>query len=113
MGRSTFSPVNQTTTATAIAKGGRGPTTTECSEEGLRADSAAHLLVVVLREHALKGTTLECAQANTLRLRLFEIGALVTVSVRRVYVRLSSAFRLQLLLLEAIHRMRGSPVGSR
>jgi hypothetical protein len=74
---------------------------------------AAHLLVVLLREHALKGTALERAQANTLRLKLFKIGALVTVSVRRVYVRLSSAFPLQHLLREAIHRMRGSPVGLR
>ena len=70
---------------------------------------AAHLLVVLIREHALKGTALESAQANTLRLKLFKIGALVTASVRRVYVRLSSAFPLQRLLREAIRRMRGSP----
>ena len=70
---------------------------------------AAHLLVVLVREHALKGTALENAQADRLRLRLFKIGALVTVSVRRVYVRLSSAFPLQHLLREAIRRLRGSP----
>ena len=71
---------------------------------------AAHLLVVGLREHALSGTDLEKAQASTLRVKLLKIGALVTVSVRRVYVQLSSAFPLQDLFVAALERLRPVPV---
>ncbi len=49
---------------------------------------AAQLLVVALRRLALAGTDLALSQASPLRVKLFKIGALVTVSVRRVYVRL-------------------------
>jgi len=67
---------------------------------------AAHLLIVSLRRLGLAGTELAKAQASTLRVKLFKIGALVTVSVRRVYVRLSSAFPMQELLADVIARLR-------
>lgn len=70
---------------------------------------AAHLLIVALRRLALAGTELARAQASTLRVKLFKIGALVTVSVRRVYVRLSSAFPMQELLVNAIEKLRAAP----
>jgi len=69
---------------------------------------AAQLLIVGLRRLALKGTELAKAQASTLRLRLLKIGALVTVSVRRVYVRLSSAFPHRHLFRIALKRLRAS-----
>ena len=67
---------------------------------------AAHLLVVVIRREALSGTQLQKAQAPTLRMRLLKIGAVVSVSVRRVYVRLSSAFPLQQLFALILQRLR-------
>lgn len=67
---------------------------------------AAQLLVVTIRKVGLVGTELEKAQAKTLRTKLFKIGALVTVSVRRIYVRLSSAFPRQELLALALSRLR-------
>jgi len=67
---------------------------------------AAHLLVVIIRRYALKGTQLEKAQAPTLQTRLFKIGAVVSVSVRRVYIRLSSAFPLQSLFVLVLQRLR-------
>ena len=67
---------------------------------------AAHLLVVIIRRDALCGTHLEKAQAATLRTRLFKIGAVLRVSVRRVYVRLSSAFPLQQLFALILQRLR-------
>jgi hypothetical protein len=70
---------------------------------------AAHLLIVNLRRLALAGTELAAAQASTLRARLFKIGALVKVSVRRVYVQISSAFPLQELLALALRRLRAPP----
>jgi hypothetical protein len=70
---------------------------------------AAQLLIDGLRRLALQGTELAKAQATTLRVRLFKIGALVQVSVRRVYVRLSSAFPLQDLFGVILKRLRGPP----
>ena len=70
---------------------------------------AAHLLIVVLRQRALRGTSLAKAQAHTIRTRLLKIGALVTVSVRRVYVRLSSAFAQRPVFLEAMAAIRAGP----
>lgn len=67
---------------------------------------AAHLLIVTLRRVALDGTELQKAQAPTLRTRLLKIGALVTVSVRRVYVRLSSAFPLKHLFALVLRRLQ-------
>jgi len=73
---------------------------------------AAHLLIAAVRRLALAGTELAAAQASTLRVRLFKIGALVTVSVRRVYIRLSSAFPMQELLFQALERVRQVPAPS-
>jgi hypothetical protein len=67
---------------------------------------AAHLLVVTIRRYGLSGTVLQRAQAPTLRTRLLKIGAVVSVSVRRVYVRLSSAFPLQQLFGLVLRRLR-------
>jgi hypothetical protein len=52
---------------------------------------------------ALRGTELANATAGTIRQRLLKIGALVTVSTRRVYVRLAPAFALQKLFAQ-VHR---------
>jgi hypothetical protein len=71
---------------------------------------AAHWLVVTVRTVALSGTALESAQAETLRNKLFKIGAVVTVSVRRLYVQLSSAFPRKELLAAALSRLRAPMV---
>lgn len=63
----------------------------------------ALLLFQRLRTLALGGTELAKATAGTIRQRLLKIGALVTVSTRRVYVRLASAFPLQKLFAQ-VHR---------
>ena len=70
---------------------------------------AAHLLVVHLRSMALQGTDLARAQASTLRVRLLKIGALVTVSARRVYVQMSSAYPLKELFNLAMGRLQALP----
>ena len=63
----------------------------------------ALLLFQRLRTLGLQGTELAKATAGTIRQRLLKIGALVTVSTRRVYVRLASAFPLQKLFAQ-VHR---------
>jgi len=54
--------------------------------------SVAYMLLAQLRRIGLKGSEMAKAQAGTIRLKLLKIGALVTVSVRRVVISLSSAF---------------------
>ena len=63
----------------------------------------AYLLLERLRTQGLSGTELERATAGSLRLKLLKIAAQVRVSVRRVYVQMSSAFPLQ-ALFELCHR---------
>jgi hypothetical protein len=55
----------------------------------------AYLLLERLRTQGLSGTELERATAGSLRLNLLKIAAQVRVSVRRVYVQMSSAFPLR------------------
>jgi hypothetical protein len=55
----------------------------------------AYLLLERLRTQGLTGTELERATAGSLRLKLLKIAAQVSVSVRRVYVQMSSSFPLQ------------------
>ena len=76
---------------------------------------AAHLLVVTVRNVGLKGTELERAQAKTMREKLFKIGALITLSVRRIYARLSSAFPRKDIVVAALRNLQSAvrtPVNS-
>jgi hypothetical protein len=67
--------------------------------------SSAYVLMHALRRIALAGTTLAHACANTIRLRLLKIGAVVTVSVRRVKLALSSACPEQREFIAAFHAL--------
>src|SRR5512142_162918 len=53
--------------------------------------SIAYALLEALRRLGLTGTSMAQAQCPTIRLRLLKIGALVQVSVRKVWVRLASS----------------------
>ena len=55
----------------------------------------AYLLLERLRTQGLTRTDLERATAGSIRLKLLKVAAQVRVSVRRVYVQLSSAYPLQ------------------
>ena len=57
--------------------------------------SVAYVLVNELRRVGLANTELARAQAGTIRTRLLKIGAIISVSVRRIYVSLSSVYPLQ------------------
>jgi hypothetical protein len=52
--------------------------------------SIAYVLLNALRRLGLTGTELAAAQCQTIRLKLLKIGALVRVTVRKVWVKLSS-----------------------
>jgi hypothetical protein len=68
--------------------------------------SAAYLLTQQLRSQALHGTDLAQATVQTIRLQLFKVAAEVTVSVRRVYVRLCSAYPMRDLFALCARRIQ-------
>jgi hypothetical protein len=67
--------------------------------------SLAYVLVTALRRLALQGTELANATAATIRLKLLKLGALVTVSVRRIKVAIASACPLKSVFAQAHARL--------
>ena len=65
--------------------------TMRANQNRLYFSALAYLLIRELRETGLRGTDMAQARADTIRLRLFKIAAQVRVTVRKVWVRLSSA----------------------
>jgi hypothetical protein len=66
----------------------------------------AYTLVEALRRLALKGTAWAQARVDTIRLRLFKIGAIISISVRRVRLQLSSAYPWKDIFAAAFHALR-------
>ena len=66
----------------------------------------AYLLLAVLREHGLQGTELATARCDTVRLKLLKIGAVATVTFRKVWLRLSSACPFQTLFEQVLSNLR-------
>jgi len=67
--------------------------------------SLAYVLMTALRRIALQGTELAQATAGTIRLKLLKLGALVTVSVRRVKIAIASACPLKGVFVNAHRRL--------
>jgi hypothetical protein len=67
--------------------------------------SAAYVLMHALRRVGLVGTALARACANTIRLKLLKIGAVVTVSVRRVKLAMSEACANRREFIAAFHAL--------
>jgi hypothetical protein len=66
----------------------------------------AYTLVEALRRLALKGTEWAEAQVDTIRLKLFKIGALVRISARRVWLELSSTYPWKQIYAKAFDALR-------
>ena len=67
--------------------------------------SCAYVLMHALRRVGLAGTQFARASAHTIRLKLLKIGAVVTVSVRRIRLALSSAHPYQAEYRAAFHAL--------
>ena len=67
----------------------------------------AYLLLERVRTLGLAGTELAQATVGSVRLKLLKVAAQVRVSVRRVYVQLSSAYPLQTLFRLCQRRLQG------
>lgn len=83
------------------------------SAESMRANqlrvylsAMAYTLVTGLRRLGLKTTELAQAQAATIRSKLFKIGALVRVSVRRIWITMASSYPWQPVFQQAWSNLR-------
>jgi len=68
----------------------------------------AYCLFVLMRNH-LKGTELERAQVNTLRIKLIKIGARIRETSRRIWVHLASGYPYRALFALMLGRIRVAP----
>jgi hypothetical protein len=67
--------------------------------------SAAYVLVQALRQHGLKETQLAQARCDTIRLKLLKIGAIVRVTVRRVWFSLAESCPYQALFAQVFDNL--------
>ena len=68
--------------------------------------SAAYVLLQALRQKGLQGTSLEKARCDTIRLKLLKIGAIVRVSVRRVWFSLDQSSPYQQVFAQVFENLR-------
>ena len=68
--------------------------------------SLAYTLIATIRRLGLRGTTMARAQADTIRLKLLKIGAVVIGNTRRVRLHLSSACPYQDLVRLTAARLK-------
>jgi hypothetical protein len=66
----------------------------------------AYTLVEALRRLALKGTEWAQAQVDTIRRKLFKIGAIVRVIARRIVLQMNSAYPLKSIYAQAYRALR-------
>jgi hypothetical protein len=68
--------------------------------------SIAYLLLAALRRLGLQGTAMAQAQCQTIRLKLLKIGALVRVTVRKIWISFSSSYPDQELFARTFQQLR-------
>jgi hypothetical protein len=66
----------------------------------------AYTLMNGLRRLGLHATALATAQVGTIRLRLLKIGALVRVTIRKVWVRMATSYPYQALFSQVLRQLR-------
>jgi Transposase DDE domain group 1 len=71
--------------------------------------SVAYVLLNELRRLGLKGTELACARCDTIRNKVLKVGAQVRVTVRRVWVHLSSSYPYAALFTQIVNQLRARP----
>jgi len=71
--------------------------------------SFAYILVHALRRLGLEGTELAKAQCDTIRLKLFKIGAQIQVSVRKVWISFSESYPYLNLFQQVFARLQQIP----
>ncbi len=72
--------------------------------------SFAYVLMQTLRRVGLNGTSLAKAQCDTIRLKLFKIGAQIRISVRRVWIAFSDSYPHADLFRQIMQRLQRIPL---
>ena len=72
--------------------------------------SIAYVLLQMLRRLGLEGTELAKAQCSTIRLKLLKIGALIRITVRKVWVSLAGGYPYVTLFRQVYERLCIMPV---
>jgi hypothetical protein len=72
--------------------------------------SVAYALMEVLRRLGLKQTELAAAQCATIRLKLLKIGALIRITVRKVWVSLAGGYPYRELFAQVYAQLRAAPL---
>ena len=79
--------------------------TMRANELRLWFSSVAYTLMTAMRRLGLKGSDWANARCDTIRLKLFKIGARVRVTVRKVWVSLAEGYPYQRLFAQVYHRL--------
>jgi hypothetical protein len=66
----------------------------------------AYTLMNGLRRLGLQATTMATAQVGTIRVKLLKIGALIKVTIRKVWVRMASSYPYQALFSQVLKQLR-------
>ena len=72
--------------------------------------SFAYVLMQTLRRLGLEGTSMAKAQCDTIRLKLFKIGAHIRISVRRVRIAFSESYPYANLFRQVMQRLQRIPL---
>jgi hypothetical protein len=72
--------------------------------------SFAYVLMQTLRRVGLHGTTMAKAQCDTIRLKLFKIGAQIRISVRRIWIAFSDSCPSADLFRQIMQRLQRIPL---
>ena len=72
--------------------------------------SFAYVLMQTLRRLGLEGTSMTKAQCDTIRLKLFKIGAHIRISVRRVVMAFSESYPYTELFQQILHKLQRIPL---
>jgi hypothetical protein len=72
--------------------------------------SVAYVLMEALRRLGLKQTELAEAQSSTIRLKLLKIGALIRITVRKVWVSLAGGYPYRELFAQVYAQLRAAPL---
>ncbi len=68
--------------------------------------SVAYVLLQALRQHGLKNTELAKARCDTIRVKLLKLGAVIKISVRRVWFSLAESFPYQEIFARILDNLR-------
>jgi hypothetical protein len=72
--------------------------------------SFAYVLMQTLRRLGLEGTSMARAQCDTIRLKLFKVGAHIRISVRRVRIAFSESYPYARLFRQIMQRLQRIPL---